>query len=122
MSISLQTAHDALSKVRDPAEDKPLTDTGMVRDLNVEGTTVSLGIDLTPAAAANKDGLEAEIRVALTDAGASDVAIEWGSKSASREVGPDDPCPGVKNIILVVSGKGGVGIVFIFRHIGMILP
>jgi ATP-binding protein involved in chromosome partitioning len=27
----------------------------------------------------------------------------------AREVGPDDPVPGVKNVILVMSGKGGVG-------------
>src|SRR6202167_643455 len=28
---------------------------------------------------------------------------------ASRAVGPDDPLPKVKNIVLVMSGKGGVG-------------
>ncbi|HET7541927.1 MAG TPA: Mrp/NBP35 family ATP-binding protein [Polyangiaceae bacterium] len=28
---------------------------------------------------------------------------------AAREIGPDDPVPGVKNVILVMSGKGGVG-------------
>ena len=28
---------------------------------------------------------------------------------AAREVGPDDPVPGVKHVILVMSGKGGVG-------------
>src|SRR5258706_193713 len=27
----------------------------------------------------------------------------------SREIGADDPVPGVKNVILVMSGKGGVG-------------
>src|SRR5688572_238260 len=27
----------------------------------------------------------------------------------TREVGPDDPVPEVKNVILVMSGKGGVG-------------
>src|SRR5687768_11177383 len=27
----------------------------------------------------------------------------------AREIGPDDPVPGVKNVILVMSGKGGVG-------------
>ncbi|MES1177179.1 MAG: Mrp/NBP35 family ATP-binding protein [Myxococcales bacterium] len=28
---------------------------------------------------------------------------------AVREIGPDDPVPGVKHVILVMSGKGGVG-------------
>ncbi|HYQ25946.1 MAG TPA: Mrp/NBP35 family ATP-binding protein [Polyangiaceae bacterium] len=29
--------------------------------------------------------------------------------TATREIGPDDPVPGVKHVILVMSGKGGVG-------------
>jgi len=29
--------------------------------------------------------------------------------SQAREIGPDDPVPGVKHVILVMSGKGGVG-------------
>jgi len=29
--------------------------------------------------------------------------------NAAREIGPDDPVPGVKHVILVMSGKGGVG-------------
>ncbi|HEX3849429.1 MAG TPA: Mrp/NBP35 family ATP-binding protein [Polyangiaceae bacterium] len=28
---------------------------------------------------------------------------------AAREIGPDDPVPGVKHVVLVMSGKGGVG-------------
>ncbi|HYP78623.1 MAG TPA: Mrp/NBP35 family ATP-binding protein [Polyangiaceae bacterium] len=31
------------------------------------------------------------------------------SAIAAREIGPDDPVPGVKHVILVMSGKGGVG-------------
>ncbi|HEX3776310.1 MAG TPA: Mrp/NBP35 family ATP-binding protein [Polyangiaceae bacterium] len=30
-------------------------------------------------------------------------------QTAPREIGPDDPVPGVKHVILVMSGKGGVG-------------
>jgi ATP-binding protein involved in chromosome partitioning len=29
--------------------------------------------------------------------------------TAAREIGPDDPVPGVKHVILIMSGKGGVG-------------
>ena len=31
------------------------------------------------------------------------------NQTALREIGPDDPVPGVKHVILVMSGKGGVG-------------
>src|SRR5437763_10421174 len=30
-------------------------------------------------------------------------------EGASRTIGPEDPVPGVKHVVLVVSGKGGVG-------------
>src|SRR6185369_2826459 len=37
------------------------------------------------------------------------VTIAWGVHMTSRSILADDPCPAVKNIVLVMSGKGGVG-------------
>jgi ATP-binding protein involved in chromosome partitioning len=39
----------------------------------------------------------------------------------SRAVGPDDPLPGVKNVVLVVSGKGGVGKSSVATNLAMAL-
>jgi ATP-binding protein involved in chromosome partitioning len=35
--------------------------------------------------------------------------VSWEIVPPGREIGPDDPVPEVKNVILVMSGKGGVG-------------
>ncbi len=47
-----------------------------------------------------------------TDKAASTTAStppETATDVSSRTIGPDDPVPGVKNVVLVMSGKGGVG-------------
>lgn len=35
--------------------------------------------------------------------------VETSAPLSSRAIGPEDPVPGVKNVLLVMSGKGGVG-------------
>jgi ATP-binding protein involved in chromosome partitioning len=109
MSILLEEAHGALSKVLDPEIGKPLVEIGLIRDLSVDGSTVKVGVDRMTSTCSNKDAIASELRAALEAAGATGVEIDWGVKTLTRDIAADDPCPGVKNIILVVSGKGGVG-------------
>ena len=40
---------------------------------------------------------------------------------SSRAIGPDDPLPGVKNVVLVMSGKGGVGKSSVAANVAMAL-
>src|SRR5262249_49091255 len=56
-----------------------------------------------------RDELERSVRSALEKAGAKTVKLTWGSTIPPRNILSDDPCPAVKNIVLVMSGKGGVG-------------
>jgi ATP-binding protein involved in chromosome partitioning len=81
----------------------------MVRDIAVDGSKVTLGVDLTTAACPLKAKIEGDVIAAIKGTGAEEVEIDWGVKSMRREMAADDPCPGVENIVLVVSGKGGVG-------------
>jgi ATP-binding protein involved in chromosome partitioning len=41
--------------------------------------------------------------------GVERVDIRWRDDIAGRAIGADDPMPGVKHVVLVMSGKGGVG-------------
>jgi len=109
MAFDKEAASAALAKVIDPEIGRPMMDLGMFRDIRVDGTAVHLGVDLTTAACPKKGDIEQSIRAALEEAGATEITLDWGVKTLGRELSQDDPCPTVKNIVLVISGKGGVG-------------
>ena len=109
MPLTIESASAALGTVLDPELQRSLNDVGMVRDLSVEGDTASLTVDLISPSASYKDALDAAINAALRGAGAKRVKIAFDMAIPTRNILSDDPCPGVKNIVLVMSGKGGVG-------------
>lgn len=109
MSLSLDDAQAALGRVHDPELGKPLTDLGMIRDLSIDGDTVKLTVVLTTPACPMREQIGAGVREALTKAGAGAVELSWDAQVRPRAIGPDDPVPTVANVILVMSGKGGVG-------------
>ena len=121
MAVSLQAVEAALAKVVDPEINRPMVELGMIRDVEIDGDNVSLGVDLTTAACPLKSKIEQDVRDAATSAGAKEVTIHWGVKPIKREVAKDDPCPGVQNIVLVVSGKGGVGKSTVATNVAMSL-
>lgn len=106
MPISKEAALAALGKVIAPDFERPLTELERIRDLSVDGDGVSLTIELTSHF---KDKIEADVRAALKGAGADDARITWDVRVPTRTILADDPSPGVRNIVLVMSGKGGVG-------------
>lgn len=100
----------ALGKVNDPELHKDLVSLGMVKDVRVEGAKALLTIELTTPACPLKDKIQADIDAALKPLGVSS-SITWGAqvRSGRAGVGPTDFLQQVKNVILVGSGKGGVG-------------
>jgi len=109
MLPTLETIQRALEKVTEPELSRSLVDAGMVREVTLDAGAVTVTIDLTTPACPYKAKIEADVRAALEAVGAASVAIKWGVLMTSRNILSDDPCPGVKNIVLVMSGKGGVG-------------
>ena len=82
----------------------------MVKDLAIDGTRVAFTIELTTPACPLKDEIEADVRAALAPLGAESVDVAWGAVvRRSTPSSPQQLIPGVKNIIAVASGKGGVG-------------
>jgi ATP-binding protein involved in chromosome partitioning len=101
---------DALRAVKDPDLHKDIVALGFVKNLRIEGTRVGLTIELTTPACPVKDLMRDQARAALTALGASVVEIEMTAQV--RAAGPEAgraPVDGVKNIIAVGAGKGGVG-------------
>jgi ATP-binding protein involved in chromosome partitioning len=109
MSITEQAALSALAPIREPEVGKGILELDMIQDLAVDGGNVSLRLVLMTPAYLPKADLVDHIERALTKAGATKVDIRLDYAITKREITADDPCPGVANIILVMSGKGGVG-------------
>jgi ATP-binding protein involved in chromosome partitioning len=83
---------------------------GMVAGVELAGDRAQIAIELTTPACPQKELFERTIRSALTGLGARDVEVKFSSKVRGRPNRPDNPrLPGVKNIIAVAAGKGGVG-------------
>ncbi len=110
MPFDQTAALAALRTVQDPELHRDLVSLNMIKDLVVDGTAVSLKVELTTPACPLKDTIGKDVEKALRAAGASKVTIAWGAQVRSMPgVGQGGLTPGVKNIILVGAGKGGVG-------------
>jgi ATP-binding protein involved in chromosome partitioning len=103
--------YDALRKVHDPELGRDIVTLEMVKQVTVEPDRIALSIDLTTPACPLKEDIERDVRSALSEAGApAAIDITWGA-TVRRAVasGGGQLVPGVKNIVAVASGKGGVG-------------
>ncbi len=110
MSITKEKVLEALKNVEDPDLKKDLVTLGMITDLEVEGKNVSFTVVLTTPACPMKDMIhKACVNAVLhfVDKEAK-INVKMSSNvSARKSSGP--LLSGVKNIIGVASGKGGVG-------------
>ncbi len=103
---------DALRSVHDPDLRQDIVALGFVKDLKVCGGSVAFAIELTTPACPVKDLMQTQAERAVRALpGVSDVAVQMTARvTASRPVlGEKGLIPGVKNVIAVSSGKGGVG-------------
>jgi ATP-binding protein involved in chromosome partitioning len=111
MPVITETAViDALRTVQEPELGGDLVTRQMVKDLVIDGTHVAFTIELTTPACPLKDEIEARVQHALEPLGVERVAIDWAA--TVRRASPrtqEQLVPGVKTIIAVASGKGGVG-------------
>jgi ATP-binding protein involved in chromosome partitioning len=101
---------DALRTVQEPELGRDIVTLNMVKGIVIDGPKVAFTIELTTPACPLKDEIEANARAALVGIGVADVEITWGAmvRRAAPAAGPQ-LLEGVKNIIAVASGKGGVG-------------
>ena len=100
----------ALSHVDDPDLGRSLTELGMIENIKVEGQKVSFDLVLTTPACPMKKKMSDDCVAAIHEY--VDRNAEVTVNLTSREVKQPDPhelMPGVKNVIVVASGKGGVG-------------
>ena len=113
MTITPETIKEALRSVEDPAlRLSDLVKHRVVHEVEVEGSAVLVRVEI-PTPLYPEDArreLVARIEAAAAAAGASQVTVQVETATASQPPPSDKSLlPGVKNIIAVAAGKGGVG-------------
>jgi ATP-binding protein involved in chromosome partitioning len=108
-NLTEETVMKALATVQEPELGGDLVSRKMVRDLSIEGTRVSLTIELTTPACPLKDEIQDRVEAALRAVGAEQIDLTWGASVRRASAPTPQLLPGVKNIVAVASGKGGVG-------------
>ncbi|HEX2570429.1 MAG TPA: iron-sulfur cluster carrier protein ApbC [Polyangia bacterium] len=102
----------ALQQVKEPELGKDIVSLRMVKSISVSGTTVTVGIELYTPAYAHRAALEQAVQEAVTKLpGVEHVELQFSHRTEGRGARTADQnrLPGVKNIIAVAAGKGGVG-------------
>src|SRR5918998_5794112 len=109
--LSEQSVLDALRQIKDPDLHKDIVTLGFIKDLRIDGGEVSFRIVLTTPACPVKEQMQtaAEQYVGAL-AGVTGVRVTMDAEvPKGRGLGEKVTVPGVRNIVAVSSGKGGVG-------------
>jgi ATP-binding protein involved in chromosome partitioning len=110
--VSETAVLDALKAVRDPDLNRDIVTLKFVKDLRISGGRVAFTIELTTPACPVKDQMREQARAVVARLpGVTDVEIEMTAQVRSTPSADMSKAPveGVKNIIAVGAGKGGVG-------------
>jgi len=106
MSLTENAVREALAEVVLPGTETKLLGTSMVEQLKIEGDKLSLTLQLPAGEPLNKEALRQSLDAALGKLpGLRRFQINWG---AAKKV-PPPLLSGVRHILLVGAGKGGVG-------------
>ena len=109
--LNEQIVLDALKQIIDPDLRKDIVTLGFIKDLVINGGEVSFRVVLTTPACPVKELMETQANEIVKNLeGVTSVKVTMDSEvPQGRGVANNIALPGVKNIIAVSSGKGGVG-------------
>src|ERR1700693_2452206 len=112
MPLDQASVLEALKVVRDPDLNRDIVGLGFIKNLSIDGGRVAFTIELTTPACPVKDQMRDQARAAVMQVpgvSAVDVQLSARVREAVGSDGGKQSVPGVKNVIAVGAGKGGVG-------------
>jgi ATP-binding protein involved in chromosome partitioning len=109
--MTTQDILEALGTVREPDLGKDLVTLNMIKDISIEGRSVSFTLVLTTPACPLKELMRRDCEAAIRKKSGGDVSVNvrFTADTSSSRTDGKALLSNVKNIIAVVSGKGGVG-------------
>jgi len=107
--ITNEQVIEQLRTVQDPELHKDLVTLGMIKEVVIDGGVVRVHVELTTPACPLKDKIKTDVTAAVKQLPAVErVELEWSAQVRSSRSG-GQTLPGVKNVVAVGAGKGGVG-------------
>ncbi len=108
-SATLDAVTEALRNVEDPIFEKSLGALGTLVDVRLEDGRVWVKVRVSSPSEEVRQTVRERVEAALEPLGIEFAELELEVNVPTREATSTDPIPDVRNVILVMSGKGGVG-------------
>ena len=113
MKISQKQVKDALSEIKIPSGDQSIYESGIVKNIQVFGTEIILDLEINNPTLQYKKRIEVDclkiIHEKVYQKAIVKVVFSNKEKEPQKNIIKGNEIPGVKNIIAISSGKGGVG-------------
>src|ERR1700730_4065077 len=112
MQVDQKNVLEALKVVNDPDLHRDIVSLGCIKNLDIDGGRVAFTIELTTPACPVKDQMRDQARAAVMQVPgvtAVDVQMRARVRAAGSPEAGRAALPGIKNVIAVGAGKGGVG-------------
>ncbi len=110
MLITEEAILQALGAVQDPDLGRDIVTLGFVKEVVIEASHVAFTVELTTPACPVKEILQTQCEEAVKALpGVESVLVTMTARVRERKNQNEDLIPGVRQVIAVASGKGGVG-------------
>lgn len=111
ITLTKERILESIKTVQDPDLHRDIVSLGMVKEVGIEGGKVSVSVELTTPACPLKEQIKQDVQKAVAGIeGVEEVEVQM---SANVRRGPtslaQEKPSGIKNVIAIASGKGGVG-------------
>jgi ATP-binding protein involved in chromosome partitioning len=109
VTVSLDAVNEALRQVEDPIFEKPLGALGTLLGVELREGRARVKIRVSSPSEDVRRTMQGRVEAALRPLGVEFVELDVQVSVPTREATSEDPLPDVRNVILIMSGKGGVG-------------